>query len=46
MRKQIAFATLTPVQIDQIAEWLIQGGTYNKVRERIAQPAPEGFEQE
>jgi hypothetical protein len=42
MRKQRAFATLTEADIDQIAEWL-RHDTYDKVRERIAKPRPDGF---
>jgi hypothetical protein len=42
MRKQRAFATLTEQEIDQIAEWL-RHDTYEKVRDRIAKPRPEGF---
>jgi hypothetical protein len=42
MRKQRAFATLTEEEIDQIAEWL-RHDTYDKVRDRIAKPRPEGF---
>jgi len=42
MRKQRAFASLTEPDIDQIAEWL-RHDTYDKVRERIAKPRPEGF---
>src|SRR5690349_19197876 len=42
MRKQRAFATLTEQEIDKIAEWL-RTGKYDDVRDRIAQPRPEGF---
>jgi len=42
MRKQRAFASLTEDEINQIAEWL-QQDTYDRVRERVAKPRPEGF---
>src|SRR5262252_10006661 len=41
MRKQVAFATLTAAEIEQIAEWL-RREKYETVLERIRKPRSDG----